>query len=392
MTGPLRIAILAHSTHPRGGVVHALALGEALAALGHRAVVHAPDPSGSGFFRKVSCPVISVAARPVSGSTVDLVRTRIEDYLRHFASPAACDYDVFHAQDAISGNALATLTRRRLIPGFVRTVHHVDLFSDPQLAYWHDRAIFDATALLCVSSLWQGALTRDYGLTALNVGNGVDTGAFGPEPGEGDAALRSEWGLGKGPILLSVGGFEERKNSLAIIEAFARLREERPDAQLLVVGGASLLDHSGYQARCRAALDRNGLEVGPGCPVVRTGPVPQAAMPSLYRLADALVFPSLREGFGLCVLEAMASGTPTLVSDRAPFTEYLTAADTVFVDPEDEGSVLHGMRAALRPSARELLAKAGLTVAEAHSWRACAEKHRPAYASLAARRQEMSDA
>lgn len=392
MGEPLRIAILAHSTNPRGGVVHALALGEALVALGHEAVVLAPDPSGSGFFRRAACPVTSVAARPVSGSTVELVRIRIEDYLRHFASPAACDYDVFHAQDAISGNALATLARRRLIPGFVRTVHHVDLFSDPQLAYWHDRAIFDATALLCVSSLWQGALTRDYGLDALNVGNGVDTGAFGPAPGEGDAALRAHWGLGDGPVLLSVGGFEERKNTLAIIEAFARLRGERPDAQLLVVGGASLLDHSGYQARCRAALDRNGLTLGPGRAVVETGPVPQAAMPAFYRLADALVFPSLREGFGLCVLEAMASGTPTLVSDRPPFTEYLTTGDTVFVDPEDEGAILDGLHAVLEPSLRSRLIRAGLAVAEAHSWRACAEKHESAYAALAARKQEMSDA
>lgn len=392
MGNRLRVAILTHSTNPRGGVVHALALGETLTALGHEAVVHAPDATGRGFFRSALCPTTSVEAKPVSGSTVDLVRTRIEDYLRHFATPAACDYDVFHAQDGISGNALATLARRRLIPGFIRTVHHLDQFADPQLAYWHDRAIFDAARLLCVSRHWQDSLTRDYGVAAAIVGNGVDTTAYGPEPTAEDAGIRAEWGLGSGPIFLCVGGFEERKNSLRVIEAFAQLRAERPDAQLLVVGGASLLDHASYQARCRAALERAGLDVGIGRAVVQTGPVPQDAMPAFYRLADALVFPSLKEGFGLCVLEAMASGTPTIVSGEAPFTEYLKASDTLFTDPEDATAIAAAMRASLDPATRVRLSRSGLGVAQSHSWRACAAKHLDVYAACSGRNREMSDA
>ena len=54
-------------------------------------------------------------------------------------------------------------------------------------------------------------------------------------------------------------------------------------------------------------------------------------MPALYRLADALVFASLHEGFGLAVLEAMASGTPVVVSHIAPFTEYLGEGDVCLV-------------------------------------------------------------
>ena len=135
MTG-LRIAILSHSINPRGGVAHCLALAEALCELGHEAAVHAPDPAGLGFFRNADCPTVSVAAQAVGGSTVDLVRARINDYLCHFSTPAACDFDVFHAHDGIGGNALAALKHRRLIPGFVRTVHHIDSFSDPVLAEW----------------------------------------------------------------------------------------------------------------------------------------------------------------------------------------------------------------------------------------------------------------
>ena len=67
--------------------------------------------------------------------------------------------------------------------------------------------------------------------------------------------------------------------------------------------------------------------------VVCLGPVPDADMPALYRLADALVFPSVKEGFGLVVLEAMASGMPVVTSRIAPFTEYLDDDDVVWCDP-----------------------------------------------------------
>lgn len=389
---PLRIAILTHSTNPRGGVVHALSLGEALTDLGHEAVVHAPDPGGRGFFRSVRCRTTPVPAQPVSGSTNELVGARIADYQRHFATPAACDYDVFHAQDAISGNALTTLMRRRLIPAFIRTVHHLDQFAEPQLAYWHDRAIYEATTLLCVSRLWQDTLRRDYGLDADNVGNGVDTSAYGPVATAADEAVRRQWGIGAGPVFLSVGGFEERKNALRIIEAFAMVRAQQPQAQLLVVGGASLLDHASYQARCRLALAGAGLDVGPGRAVIRTGPVPQDAMPSLYRIADALVFPSVKEGFGLCVLEAMASGTPTIVADLAPFTEYLTADDTLFVDPENVWAIAGAMAAALGADLRDRLSAAGPGIAKRHSWRTCAVKHVAAYDACSASKRARSDA
>ena len=388
----LRIAILTHSTNPRGGVVHALSLAEALCALGHEATVHAPDPAGGGFFRDARCPTVSVAAKPVAGTTVELVRARIADYLRHFATPAACDFDLFHAHCGLSGNALATLARRRLIPGFIRTVHHVDAFSDPLLAQWQDRAILDAQALLCVSAGWKGVLARDYGAQATVVGNGIDTQAYAPEPEEGDAALAERLGLGPGPVMLAVGGFEARKNTLGIIAAFAAFRASHPQAQLVVAGGASLLDHADYRTRCRDALAGAGLAVGAGQAVIETGPLAQAAMPALYRRADALVFPSLREGFGLCVLEAMACGTPAIVSDRAPFTEYLGPGDALFVDPDDAGAIARAMAAALAPRVRARLVPAGHAVAKSHPWRLCAERHLPAYAACARQPLELHHA
>jgi glycosyltransferase-like protein len=384
----LRIAILTHSTNPRGGVAHCLSLAEALCALGHEAVVHAPDPSRRGFFRAAACPTVAVAAEPVGGATVDLVRTRIHDYLRHFSTSAACDFDVFHTHDGIGGNALATLRHRRLIPGFARTVHHVDSFADPQLAAWQNRSIREATRLLSVSRLWADWIKDETGAEARIVGNGVDLTVYRNEPTEADAVVRERWGLGNGPVILAVGGFEERKNTVGIIEAFARLRGRHPHAQLVVAGGASLLDHAAYRAQCRAALVSAGLDIGPGLPVIETGPVLQADMPALYRAADLLAFPSRKEGFGLCVLEAMACGTPALVSRQPPFTEYLEPTDGLFVDPADPEDIAQAMAAALVPETRTRLQAAGLSRAAAHSWRGCAERHLDAYAACARVRQE----
>lgn len=375
----LRIALLTHSTNPRGGVAHCLALGEALCALGHEAMVHAPDPTGRGFYRAAACPVVSVAAGPVAGGTVDLVRTRINDYLRHFGSPAACDFDLFHAHDGIGGNALATLRHRRRISGYVRTVHHRDSFADPVLDDWEARSIQDAQALLCVSRTWAERLAREFGASARVVGNGVDPAIYRPDPDATDAGARARWGLGAGPVVLSVGGFEARKNTATLIEAFAAFRVRHPQAQLLVVGGASLLDHAAYRARCVALLADRGLTVGPGCPVVETGPVPQGEMPALYRLADMLALPSWTEGFGLCVLEAMACGTPAIVSAGPPFTEYLGAGDALFVDPADPDGLARAMARALAAPVRRRLRAAGAAVARAHSWGACAERHLPTY-------------
>ena len=388
----LRIALLAHSTNPRGGVAHCLALAEALCALGHEAVVHAPDPSGCGFFRDAACPTVSVAARTVAGGTVDLVRTRINDYLVHFGSPAACDFDVFHAHDGIGGNALATLKHRHMIPGFVRTVHHLDTFAEPQLADWQDRSIQEARRLLCVSHNWTDRVRSDFGVTAEVVGNGVDMTAYGPTPDLRDAVVRERWGLGDGPIVLSVGGFEERKNTLGIIEAFARLRQRCHKAQLMIAGGVSLLDHASYRARCHAALAVHGLAAGSSGPVIETGPVPQSDMPALYRIADMLAFPSLKEGFGLCVLEAMACGTPAIVSHRPPFTEYLIEGEALFVEPAAPDDIARGMATALGPETRERLRIAGFARAAAHSWRACAERHLDAYAGCARMQQEPTHA
>jgi glycosyltransferase-like protein len=377
----LRIAILAHSTNPRGGVVHALELGDALCRIGHEATVHAPDADGAGFFRPTRCATVSVAASPVGRDVTAMVETRVADYVRHLETAGHRHFDVWHAQDGISGNALATLRERGLIRGFARTVHHVDSFADPRLSALQTRAIASADRLFVVSRLWRDWLSEKFGRVPHLVGNGVDTERYSPAPDDNEAALRTLVKLPPGArVLLGIGGVEKRKNTIAILEAFRMVHAKHPSTCLLIAGGASLLDHDAYQAEFAAALAASGL---PADAVIRTGPLPQALMPALYRAADALVFPSIKEGFGLVVLEAMASGVPVVTSRIAPFTEYLDDGDVAWCDPHDTASIATAISAALEQPGRDALIARGFAIAARHDWSRVAHAHLPAYEALA---------
>lgn len=307
-----------------------------------------------------------------------MVERRIADYRDWLRRDENRGYDVYHAHDAISGNALATLKADGAIAGFVRTVHHIDAFADSRLDAWQTRAIREASRLLVVSDTWRERLRAEFARGAEVVGNGVDLDKFTPRRDEADARLRARWRLGDGPIFLAVGGMEARKNTLAMLAAFASLSRERPDARFVIAGGASLLDHGAYQSQCRAAL----AALPHANAVVEIGPVDDAEMPALYRLASALTFASTKEGFGLCVLEAMACGTPVAVSRIAPFVEYLGAEDALFCDPLEPASIAAAMREALLPETAERLRARGLALAARHSWRAVAERSLAAYRAL----------
>jgi glycosyltransferase-like protein len=371
--------MLAHSTNPRGGVVHAIELADSLTRLGHQAVVHAPDAAGKGFFRAPLLPAVAVMAQPAGKDVADMVRARIADYLRHFEIPENRRFDIFHAQDSISGNALATLKQRGLIGRFARTVHHIDHFSDPRLAEWQTRSIVEADELFVVSELWQKQILAAFGRDSTPIGNGVDTTRFGAASRAIDQEVRVKYGITGSHVLLSVGGIEERKNTIRILEAFAQVLTIHRDAQLVIAGGASLLDHGLYRKQFAAQLAANGmLDRAVRC----LGPLPDAEMPSLYRLADALVFPSVKEGFGLVVLEAMASGTPVVTSRIEPFTEYLHESDAVWCDPINVGSIANAMAMVLTEPLRSRLKQRGVLIARQYDWSNTARAHLPGYQRL----------
>jgi glycosyltransferase-like protein len=375
-----RIAILAHSTNPRGGVVHALELGDALSRLGHQATVFAPAATGAGFFREALCATSCVPASPVGRDVRAMVETRVSDYVRHFAHAENRRFDVWHAQDGISGNALATLKQRGLIDGFARTVHHIDTFGDERLRVLQLRAIEAAKHLFVVGRLWQDWLARELKRDACYVGNGVDRSRFSPTADETDEELRVRLNLLPGaPVFLALGGVEERKNTIRLLQAFLAVRLQHPSSRLVIAGGASLLDHGAYQARFAREVAHGGTSAAA---VIRTGPVRQRLMPALYRAATSLVCPSTKEGFGLVVLEAMSSGIPVVASRIAPFIEYLGDDEVLWCDPLDTGSIAGAMVRSLDSAQRRHLIAHGNRVASRHDWIDTARAHLPSYERL----------
>jgi len=360
---PLRIALYTHSTNPRGGVVHTLELANALAEAGHDVTIHAPDPSSKGFFRNTAARQVSIKAAPAPGSVRDMVAQRIREIADHVRSDNY-RYDIYHAQDSINANALADCADKGDIRGFIRTVHHVDQFADPQLRSWQSRGIRGAEKCFSVSRIWQTFLRLEYEIAADIVPNGVSLNRFSPCPAHKDASIRTALRLGNGPVYLAVGGVESRKNTINILHAFKNVLAVYPDAQLIIAGGASLLDHGSYHALFQSALAACHIKDR----VLLTGPIADADMPSLFRIADALVFPSVKEGFGLVVLEALATETPVIVSRLAPFTEYLDDFDCCFTDPHDPISIGTAMVRAISAEGRATALHGRRFVAACMGW------------------------
>ena len=358
----MRIALLSYSTKPRGGVVHTLALAEALAALGEDVTVWTLGRGGDeGFFRPVD-PAVRLRIVPFpDGPSDEGVGPRILRsiaVLREAFDPS--QYDVVHAQDCISANAAGRC---------VRTVHHIDHFTTPELAACHERAIVEPYAHLCVSRAVADELARGWGIKAEVIVNGVAYERFAAT----DPAAREAWRSRLGRYVLTVGGIEPRKGSLDLLEAYALLRTEHPDVALVIAGGETLFDYRDYRARWEARAQELGIS-----PTV-LGPVPENDLPSLVAAADAFAFPSVKEGFGLAAMEALAAGTPLVVRDLPVLREVFATAARFAADPAHLAAELHAALTSEDPDRRE----AGRLLAARHTWTDAARRHLAFYRSLA---------
>jgi len=301
----VKLALLTYSTRPRGGVVHTLALAEALAAQGIDVHVWTLGRGGdSTFFRPVAETVTIRAVPFADGGHDETVGARILRSIEVLGAAFArerASYDVVHAQDCISANAA-------MVSGpCLRTIHHLDTFTTPELVACHERAVVGPTDRICVSASVAAEVRAGWGLTPTVIPNGVDAARF--EAGVADVAGRARWADRLGDYVLALGGIEPRKGSLDLLEAFALLRDARPGLRLVFGGGETLFDYRDY----RAAFDDRAVELGVGPEVV--GTIAEEDLPSLVAQARALAMVSTKEGFGLAALEALAAGVPVVARD-----------------------------------------------------------------------------
>jgi len=237
---------------------------------------------------------------------------------------------------------------------------------------WQPVGVHRARAVLVPSRRTAEDLRHVYGLPADRIA--VVPLAAGPEysaPLDAAALAQTRRRLGlPHPFILGVGAWEPRKNREGLIEAFERALRGKGLPHALVLAGPG-----------RAA----GSLPAPGGRVRTLGLVPRFDMPALYRLADFLACPSHWEGFGLSVLEAMASGTPVLAPlDRAVAE---TAGEALFaVDAADPDALAEGLlRLASDGALKADLRRKGLARSAGFSWEETARRTWQVYERATAR-------
>ncbi|HET9933424.1 MAG TPA: MSMEG_0565 family glycosyltransferase [Polyangiaceae bacterium] len=369
----LSIGIFTYSTRPRGSVVHACALAEALTDAGHDVTLYALSKANDDWYRSLRCRSVLIPAEAAPADADALIAQRVEELRRGLRSLAP-RHDVYHAEDCLAASGLLAAGALRPL---VRTVHHVEHYDSAYLRQCQRRSVLEADGVLCVSKASQRDVLGEFGVRATVVPNGVELERF-------DARLAS-----RERLVLSVGGVEPRKNSVGMLRAMSLVLDRVPDAHWVIVGGASIWEHAEYRARFAAELA--ALPDGIRARVHQLGTLSEEELATVYARSELMLHASVQEGFGLCVLEALAARVPVVVSRGEPFDEYLDESCASFVDPTSPSSIAAGVLDLLRDRPLMRARKsAGRVRAESFSWAAAARLHVAFYTSLVSATSERS--
>ena len=228
-----------------------------------------------------------------------------------------------------------------------------------------------AKAVIAVSESTRRDLIRYYGISPDKITVIYEAAAphFRPAPPEAIAAVRVRYGLPE-DFILAVGTIEPRKNLSRLLEALQRLRQKGDNARLVVVGSKGWL-YEGFF--------RHLEELQLGDAVLLPGYVPDVDLPAVYSAAKVYVLPSLYEGFGLEVLEAMACGTAVVCSHTSSLPEVGGEAAHYF-DPTDVEEMAEAIATVWHNEAlRAEMSRHGLAQAARFSWIRAAEETMAVY-------------
>ncbi|MGH2543804.1 MAG: glycosyltransferase family 4 protein [Ardenticatenaceae bacterium] len=231
-----------------------------------------------------------------------------------------------------------------------------------------------ADAIICVSEFLRQEYLKVVDVAPARVHvvyNGVDHSRFHPRY-RPEARQRAARLLGiEPPYVLALASAEPRKNLRTLIQAYARLPEDMP--RLVLAGAGNWGQGPIYEMVREAGIEQR---------VRFTGYVPEAVLPDLYGGARCFVFPSLYEGFGLPVLEALACGAPVVASDRTSIPE-VTGDAAILVDPTNVAALAEGMHRVLANKAlRDALRAKAPGQAARFSWQRTARETRRVYEAV----------
>lgn len=177
--------------------------------------------------------------------------------------------------------------------------------------------------------------------------------------------------------ILYVGDVNYNKNIPALIRAFSLVRKKIPGVKLILIGNG-FISPTPELAEILSLIHSEGTEEH----ILRKNKISEEDLVSLYNLADIYVQPSLAEGFGLTILEAMACGTPVIAADAGSLPE-ITGDAGILIDPEKPAELAAQMISLLQDtSLRRKLSAAGLSQARKFTWKKCAEETLDVYAKI----------
>jgi glycosyltransferase involved in cell wall biosynthesis len=236
-----------------------------------------------------------------------------------------------------------------------------------------DRAISQAAEIVVVSDSTRRDLLDLYPVDAGRVTvihHGIDPERFRPAPPHEVARVRRRYGI-DGPYVVFLGGLDPRKNLPALLAAWSLLPDDRRPT--MVLAGGSVPWNPEGRIQLEEALGR--LPQRRRRQIVLTGYVGHRDKVALLTGAEGLVFPSLYEGFGLPIVEAMAVGAPVLTSTASAMPEVAQDA-AVLVDPRSEEAIAEGLDRLLGDEdLRTRLREAGRERVRGLSWDDAARRH-----------------
>jgi glycosyltransferase involved in cell wall biosynthesis len=270
---------------------------------------------------------------------------------------------------------------------YVFTMHDIGMFTHPE--FYHPshlrrlrkpilEGLKKARLILCVSGETRDLVAERFGVPDERltvVYNGVDDRFRPAPPAQVRSLLDTAYQL-RHPYILFVGQLKVvSKNLIRLLEAFSIFRREVKSDLKLVLAGRRPTYERGSTESIDAALDRLGLRDE----VFELGHVTDQDLPLLYSGAEMFLFPSLLEGFGLPVIEAMACGTPVITSNISCMPEVAGGA-ALLINPHSAQDIAEGIHRLASDSAlRDSLRSKGLSRAGDFSWHRTAEQTLAAY-------------